>query len=207
MRVALTGLVVIAAAPGIAHASGFATPPARVDVAPEVANLGASHGYGLHLLAGLHWASLSSDPRTPIDVGIGYVQDQLSLPAPTPAGTITRKSVQPGASSAPLVIHGAYLEVAPRVFGGEHQRAFVGLRVAYLSADLAGGWVHGVGATARASYELFASGRGGGSGFAASGAFAIGVFVEAGVRDLAGVAGFSSSAGLSVRVPLMIAGN
>lgn len=102
---------------------------------------------------------------------------------------------------------GAYLEVGRTLSQGSFWRTWASGRGEYLASGAFGGEGHtGFGAAGRLSAELYVSGVGIESRGLFLGTYAIGVYVEAGARDMApGVGMFQASAGLTFRTPLVFA--
>jgi hypothetical protein len=168
---------------------GF-VPPMRIDVAPVMMATTGKADSGVHTAVGLHWASLTPNPKTPIDIGIGYAFDTF----------VVERASETGKSSEPstYVLHGPYLDIAQRVSGTRHKRMFVGGRLDVLYDDTSGRT--GYGAMGRVAWELMA----GIKGNDAIGTFAIGLFVESGYRKLPiGEYAFVGMGGLSLRLPLI----
>lgn len=201
-------LVVILCLPAAkARADGAFVPPARLDVSPITMLAGGEPRAGYHLTTGIHWASATPNPKTWLDVGIGYLLERLPGTAcclpPSPYGAPAVSGREPD----PLFVHGAYLELAKRMGGTRHKRSWLGARAELLFANVRGSTRTGAGLTARAAWELFATVKAGGNGGVAMGAFALGVFLEVGYRRLPdGERGVATMAGLSTRLPLIAVG-
>lgn len=197
-----------------AHAGGFliAAPPARVDLAPTAMVNAGETSAGYQLKAGLHWASLSSNTRTPIDIGFGVVLENLQpevvpLEEKDKSGELVTSSF----IERPRQIRGSYVELAVRTFGSRHRRAWLGVRLDVLRARFSDRSKTGLGVTGRASWELVGgvsgAGGGGGGGGVIHGSFALGMFFEAGIRQLPGEpASMVSTAGLTGRLPFFVFG-
>jgi hypothetical protein len=191
-----------------ARANAAFVPPLRLDVSPVTMVSGGQPSAGFHLTSGLHWASVSPNPKTWLDVGIGYLHEQLprdDCPAPsTPCGAPAVTRPEPD----PLLVHGAYLEFAKRMSGTRHERSWLGARAELLFARIDGSTRTGAGLTARAAWELFTTVKAGGGGGGVIGALSLGVFLEVGYRRLpSGERGVATMAGLSTRLPLLAAGH
>jgi len=205
--------LILAAGPRPARAGGGFVPPMRIDVSPSSTVLGDGAHVGMHVLAGLHWASLSPRWNNPLDIGIGYVYDGFAdnsdTPAPAPDGALL--AAGPGAprdTNPRTAVHGLYLEAARRTGGTRHRRSWLGVRAELLFGSVGGETRTGAGLVGRAAWELFtpirASGRNGG----ALGMFGVGVYLEAGARLLPdGRAGVMTTAGVSMRLPAIAAGS
>lgn len=190
-----------------AHADGAFLPPARLDVSPVTMFEGGAPRAGFHLTTGIHWASVTPNPKTWLDVGIGYIHERLpgiACHVPTsPCGVPVATRPEPD----PLLVHGAYLELSKRMGGTRHRRSWLGARAELLFADVHGSTRAGAGLTARAAWELFATIKAGGNGGVAMGAFAVGAFLEVSYRRLPdGERGVATMAGLSTRLPLIAVG-
>jgi len=205
---ALVLAVILCLPASSARAGGAFVPPSRVDVSPVTMTSGGQPSVGFHLTAGLHWASVSPNPKTWLDVGIGYIHESLPREGchirPTPCAPPVVMHTEPD----PMQIHGVYFELAKRMTGTRHERSWLGARAEVLFADIGGETRTGAGITARAAWELLATIKGGGNNGAAIGAFAIGAFVELGYRRLpGGERGVATMAGLSTRLPFIAVGN
>jgi hypothetical protein len=212
-------LVLVPAAPAFAG-GGFIVPPIRSDIAPSAVVANGDSTVAMHWLIGLHWASVTPNPRTRFDVGIGYTQQRfpradhaVSGPSQGRGDALARSgdaeasdAVEPANEAGP-VIHGAYLELSTRIAGDDHQRSWLGVRGALLYGDVGDSQRRGWSLTGRVAWEVFGNVKEGGSGGAAVGTAALGVFVETGVRELpGGQVAMHSTAGLSGRLPLIVVG-
>ncbi len=205
MRPLLVALV-LGSLPAVAHAGGGALiPPTRLDMSPVTMVKADGVTSGFHLTAGLHWASLSPSRTNPIDVGIGYVMEQYpDHGAPLPPSAECRGDLV----HTPWSIHGAYLELDHRLHGSRSTRSWLGVRGELLYAMVNGEHRAGAGLSARMAWELFAPVKGGGRNAAILGTFAVGFFLEVAHRRLpSGIAASSTSAGLSLRLPFLVAAN
>jgi hypothetical protein len=206
----LLALLALGAVGGcIAGRGGGAVVPARYDIGAYGSDRG---GGGFHGSAGIHWASMSSNPRTPVDVGVGWLLEVQpgADDADPQAGTIARVSETPSGTAAPtdagVTTHGPYLELAQRISGSRHQRTFVGGRAEWLFRDDGSGSESGVGLSARISRELFTTTRENGHSGAASGALAIGLFLEVGHRRIEDFSEDTVVAGVTFRLPAAVFG-
>ncbi len=169
--------------------------------------LGDGAHVGMHVLAGLHWASLSPRWNNPLDLGLGYVYDGFDDPRPAPDGALL--AVAPGAErDAPRTsVHGIYFEAARRNGGTHHRRSWLGMRAEVLFGSVRGETRTGVGLVGRAAWELFTPVKASGVNGGALGILGLGVYLEAGARLLPdGRAGVMTTAGVSVRLPAIAAG-
>jgi hypothetical protein len=179
-------LLCLAGAGCIGGRGGGVVFPARYDVGP----VATSGGAGVHIGAGLSWASVTPDPRAPVDVTLGWVVEQNADPPP---------GVQP-MHGAVRVVHGPYLSVEKRLFGTRHQRTFAGLTGALLYRDQGDDSAVDGALSMRAGWEVFHAGMGRGY----MGAVAAGFYVEMGVRQLPrDQAELVMTGGVTFRLPLM----
>lgn len=199
-------LVWLWASPAVAG-GGF-LPPTRVDVSPSSTLTNDGAHVGLHVLAGVHWASASPSWKTDFDVGIGYVYDRFAA-TDGPRSLALSSTSPPALEAEPWVgVHGTYLELARKAAGSRHRRHWLALRAEMLFGSVAGETRMGMGLTGRAAWELFATVKAGGGGGAILGAVAIGTYVEVGARQLPdGRGALLTTAGLSVRIPFIAAAN
>jgi len=204
---ALISVLLLCSTATSAGADGAFVPPSRIDVSPVTMISGSQPTVGFHLTTGLHWASVSPNPKTWLDVGVGYIHESLALnhcrvPRP-PCGV-------PGAARPtddPLSVHGAYFELSKRMTGTRHHRTWLGARAELLFAEVDGQTRTGAGITGRAAWELFTTVKSGGGGGVVIGALALGLFLELSYRRLpGGVRGVATTAGLSTRLPLIAVG-
>ena len=99
---------------------------------------------------------------------------------------------------------GAYLELGHTLSRGSFWRTWAAGRGEYLSSSAFGETDVGFGATGRLSAELYISGVGIEPRGLFLGTYAIGVYVEAGMRDtVADVGKFHAGGGLTFRTPLV----
>lgn len=167
--------------------------PLKIDLG--YAGLNTTHGYanGIGGAIGIHWASLSPQP-TDLDIGIGVFGALLSTPV-----------VDQMAVSSGVAYGGAYLEAGHTLARNDFARVWATGRGEYLASSAFDQDHSGFGLMGRLSGELYA----GGAGVAPSGVFlgsyAIGLYVEAGVRDMVSDVGkFQFGAGLTFRTPLAL---
>ena len=168
--------------------------PLKIDIG--AAGASTTHGFatGVGAAIGIHWASLSPQP-TDTDVGIGVFGALMSAPIDPNAMT----------DSTGVAYGGAYLEGAHTLSRGNFARTWASLRGEYLSSTAFGGADHvGIGVSGRLSAELFASGVGIEPRGLFLGTYAVGVYVEAGVRQVTSDLGaFQIGAGLTFRTPMV----
>lgn len=168
--------------------------PLKIDIGETGIN--TTHGYapGLGIAVGVHWASLSPKP-TDTDIGLGLFAALMA--APNDPTMTTGTGVSMG---------GAYLEVGHTLVQGDFARVWAAGRGEYLKSSAFGETKTGLGVTGRLSAELYVSGAGIEPRGVFLGAYAIGVYVEAGARDtVADVGMFHAGAGLTFRTPLVFA--
>jgi hypothetical protein len=206
--VGVVSLLVVLGTGGAAEAgSGFFVPPMRLDA--SAATMARHDGalVGVHLLAGLHWASLWPGRRTPVDVGIGYLYEAYAGgPQSQPEMLAAGGQVRP--ADPAIELHGAYFEMARRAGGDDWRRTWLGARAELLFSEVNGRTLAGVGFTGRAAWELFAPVKSGGHDGCIVGTFALGVYLELGGRRLPdGTGAVQSTAGLSMRLPLIAIGD
>jgi hypothetical protein len=169
--------------------------PLKVDIGASGANTVRGFAPGIGMAIGIHWASLSPRP-THTDVGLGVFGALLSAPADTSAMN----------DSNGVAYGGAYLEVGHTLAQGSFWRTWASGRGEYVASSAFGERNTGFGAAARLSAELYVSGVGIESRGVFLGTYALGVYVEAGARDMAqGVGVFQASGGLTFRTPLVFA--
>jgi len=171
--------------------------PLKIDLGAAGANTSRGFAAGVGGAIGIHWASLSPTP-TDTDVGIGLFGAILGAPA-DPTGMSDNNGVAYG---------GAYLEVAHTLSRGNYWRTWASGRGEYLGStafDMDQGHV-GFGASGRLAAELYVSGVGIEPRGVFLGTYAIGVYAEAGVRDVArDIGALHVSGGLTFRTPLVFA--
>jgi hypothetical protein len=163
---------------------------------------------GIRFSTGAHWASAANSADEDYDVGAGYVYERVE----NPGGDITSKHVSSDDDGA-SVSQGAYLAVERVLHRDKRnkQRTWLGMRGEYLHASEEDGGPS-LNALARLNWEVFGQVEGAGStdtncgaavGFA-YGTMGLGFYAEAGARrSLEGVASFSATLGLSVRLPFL----
>jgi len=137
--------------------------------------------------AGASWASGSLDEDIPFDLEAGYLYEL---------------------DDADTGSHGGFVQGQTRVAGGPYWRALAGLRTEMIHDQT---WA--AGASARLDLELFGAGSGSApiddpcvSGIVgARGQTAVGTYVEAGYRHYPGEHVAMVTAGLSFRIPTLVA--
>ena len=188
-------------------------PPSRSEIGTTVIAGGGRPESGLRFASGVHLASGQTSRERRFDIGAGVVYERLA--APPPAASEERAL---GAAPAPdgervesIEARGSYVDVAAVVQRGPWHRSWLGARSEVMRQEGPDG-SRAVGATyARVAWETYTPARamGGfsdrsgafGAGFA-YGAFAIGLFLESGVRYAEGEKpAFVAIGGMSVRMP------
>jgi hypothetical protein len=169
--------------------------PLKVDIGAAGANTVRGFAPGIGVGVGIHWASLSPTP-TDTDVGIGVFGALLAAPA-IPDVMDDKNGVAYG---------GAYLEIGRTLSRGSFWRTWAAARGEYVGSTAFGEDHAGFGASGRLSAELYVSGVGIEPRGIFLGTYAIGVYVEAGARDLVSdVGAFHVGGGLTFRTPLVFA--
>jgi hypothetical protein len=160
-------------------------PPSHTELGTAL-SIGKREGAVTHVATGVH---LASAVDAPYDLGVGYTADL---------------------DCCGVQAQGMYLEYSARQRQRGNLRTSIGGRGVIFFDD---GEV-GAGAFARAGVELYTTAKGGfvessGRGFAAgavAGAFAVGLYVEAGYEHLPdGARAFLATAGITVRLPAIAA--
>jgi hypothetical protein len=169
--------------------------PLKVDIGATGASTMRGYAPGIAAAVGIHWASLSPNP-TDTDVGLGVFGALMAVPVDT--------SVMNDQNG--IAYGGAYLEAGHTLSRGNWWRTWATARGEYLAASAFGESHKGFGAAGRLSAELYASGVGIEPRGVFLGTYAIGVYVEAGARDVGnGVSALQISGGLTFRTPLVFA--
>lgn len=169
--------------------------PLKVDIGAAGANTSRGFAPGIAAAVGIHWASLSPTP-TNTDVGLGVFGAILAAPEDT--------SVMNDQNG--VAYGGAYLELAHTLSRGSFWRTWASGRGEYLGSTAFGEDHAGLGASGRLSAELYVSGVGIEPRGVFLGTYAIGVYVEAGVRDMVSdVGALHVNGGLTFRTPLVFA--
>ncbi len=169
--------------------------PLKIDIGAAGADTVRGYAPGLALALGIHWASLSPQP-TDTDVGLGVFGAVLAPPVPADSMT----------SNDGVVYGGVYLEAGHTLSRGSFWRTWATGRGEYLASDAFDQDHVGFGAAGRLSAELYISGVGVEPRGVFLGSYAIGVYLEAGLRDVGrDVGNFHVSGGLTFRTPLVFA--
>ena len=168
--------------------------PLKIDIGAAGANTSRGFAPGIGGAIGIHWASLSPEP-TNFDIGVGVFGAILGAPKDST-----------GMSDANGVAYGgAYLEFGHTLSHGTWWRTWASGRGEYLgSAAFDEPGKAGFGVSGRLSAELYASGVGIEPRGLFLGTYAVGAYVEAGVRDVASdIGAFQICAGLTFRTPMV----
>ena len=167
--------------------------PLSIDLGAVGADSSRGMAEGISGSIGIHWASISPRP-TNTDVGIGVFGALLSTPVDPAMNT-----------SSGVAYGGAYLAVDHTLVQNDFARVWAGGRGEYVGSSAFGESHKGFGAMGRISAELYVGGVGLEPRGVFLGTYAIGVYVEAGVRDMVDDVGtFQAGAGLTFRTPLVI---
>ena len=167
--------------------------PLKIDIGAAGTSTARGFAPGIGAAVGIHWASLSPEP-TDFDVGLGVFGAVLGAPN-DPNAMSTGTSVTYG---------GAYLELGHTLAQGSFWRTWAAGRGEYVKSSAFGLDHVGFGAAGRLSAELYLSGVGIEPRGVFLGTYAIGVYVEAGVRDMVTDVGkFGVTGGLTFRTPLV----
>jgi hypothetical protein len=167
--------------------------PTKIDIGATGASTERGFAPGIGGAIGIHWASLSPTP-TNFDIGIGVFGALLGAPDDT--------SVMD--DSNVVAYGGGYLEGGHTLSSGNYWRTWASVRGEYLASTAFDRDHTGLGVSGRLSAELYASGVGIEPRGLFLGAYAVGVYVEAGVRDVVdGVGEFHVTGGLTFRTPLV----
>ena len=136
-----------------------------------------------------------------MDVGIGYQVDQFSSGASESSVGVHRSSGGHSSEDKPMVFHGPVVEFSKNRGGTEHRRQWIGARVELPMRKVNSQSYYGIGASLRASMELFLTTKSSN----AIGALGVGSYVETGFRRIpGGDQAFVMSTGLSLRLPLAV---
>lgn len=190
---------------------GGALPPSRTDVGSTVVAGRGGPAHGLRVTTGAHTASATTRGDVGLDVGGGYVFEEL---APSAEGEHVARVDGPPTTGAPPAArraHGGYLEVGRTLRQGDRNRIWLGVRSEILvPEDQPSGLHHTV--AVRAAWEVYATGAGGG-GFSdrcgggagyAHGQVGVGLYVDSGVRTgRGGESAIVATAGVTVRLPFV----
>ncbi len=187
-------------------------PPTRTDVGSTVIASDGQMQSGLRVATGAHLASGQTARNRNLDLGIGVVYERLGAPAPAGSEARALGGTAPMEGEAPegIEARGSYVDAAAVLARGGWHRTWIGARSELMRQEGPGGG-RAVGATvARIAWETYgpvaaagadSSGTGFGAGFA-YGAFAMGLFIESGVRYAEGERpAFVAIGGMSLRMP------
>lgn len=167
--------------------------PLKIDLGASTASTERGLAPGVAGAIGIHWASLSPRP-TNFDIGIGVF-----------GGINVAEKMDVNDTDNGLAYGGAYLEGARKLSSNGWGRTWASVRGEYLSSTaFNNGSSTGIGVSGRLSAELFASGVGIEPRGLFLGTYAVGVYAEAGARQMVeGVNAFQATVGLTFRTPLV----
>ena len=169
--------------------------PLRVDIGATGENTMRGFASGIGGSIGIHWASLSPGP-TSFDAGVGVFGELLGV-----------GSGDPNMPTDNVALGGAYLEVGHTLAQGSFWRTWASGRGEYLASSAFDQSKTGFGATGRLSAELYVGGVGLEPRGIFIGSYALGLYVEAGARQVAsGVSPFHVGGGLTFSTPFVIGG-
>ncbi|HEU5056175.1 MAG TPA: hypothetical protein VFU21_06610, partial [Kofleriaceae bacterium] len=188
-------------------------PPSRTEVGTTVIAGEGQPQSGVRFATGAHLASGQTSRERRFDVGAGMVYERLAAP---PLGSQERPlaaaPTPPSAGQPPEVLdaYGTYVDAAAVVQRGRWHRTWLGARSELLRQEGPTG-PHAVSATfARVAWETYAPAHAAG-GFSSSnafgagfayGSFALGLFLESGIRTTDGERpAFVAIGGMSLRMP------
>ncbi len=167
--------------------------PLKIDLGASTASTERGLAPGVAGAIGIHWASLSPRP-TNFDIGVGvfgglHVADKLDAMD----------------DSNGLAYGGAYLELGRVLSMNNWGRTWASGRGEYLASSAFDNESRaGFGFSGRLSAELYASGIGIEPRGLFLGTYAVGVYAEAGMRQMTeGVNAFQATVGLTFRTPLV----
>lgn len=164
--------------------------PLKIDLGFAGTNTSRGYAPGFGGAIGVHWASLSPTP-TDFDVGVGLFGAIMSTPVDPQMN-----------SSSGVAFGGAYLEAGHTLVRGDFARIWATGRAEYLGSSAFDKSHNGLGLMGRLSAELYAGGVGVAPRGVFLGSYAIGLYVEAGARDMVEDVGkFQMGAGLEFRTP------
>jgi hypothetical protein len=171
--------------------------PLEIDLGAAGAQTDRGFAPGMEASVGIHWASLSPRP-TDLDIGVGVFGAILGAPtANSASGAMTD-------SNNSVAYGGAYLQVGHTLAKGDWWRTWLSGRGEYLASEAFGKDQTGFGVSARLSAELFASGVGIEPRGVFLGTYALGVYAEVGMRDVApGMSAVQATTGITIRTPLV----
>jgi hypothetical protein len=169
--------------------------PLKIDIGAAGSDTSRGLATGIGAAVGIHWASLAPRPAS-TDIGIGLFGALLGAPA----------SDDPMMTKDAVAYGGLYLEAGHTLARGTWWRTWATGRGEYLGSTAFGNDHAGFGGTGRLSAELYVSGVGIAPRGVFLGTYAIGVYLEAGVRDVSSDLGMVHvGAGLTFRTPLVFA--
>jgi hypothetical protein len=175
--------------------------PTQSEVGVVTMTDGENAETGVRYKTAVSWASVSPNAKTPVDVGIGYQVDQFGDAEPGSSTMVHGSGKSIERSAEPLVFHGPVIEISKKVGGNENRRQWIGARFEMPTREVNSKQYYGIGASIRASIELFVTTKEDN----AIGALGIGSYVESGIRKVpGGENAFVMSTGLSLRLPLAV---
>lgn len=167
--------------------------PTKIDLGASGASTSRGFASGIGGAIGVHWASVSPQP-TDFDIGVGLFGALLG--APDDASVMGDSNL--------VAYGGAYLEGGHTLSHGSSWRTWASLRGEYLGSTAFDQDHVGLGVSGRLSAELYASGVGIEPRGLFLGTYAIGVYLEAGLRDVVEDVGeFHVTGGITFRTPLV----
>lgn len=165
--------------------------PLKIDIGANGVDTDKGFARGIAAAVGVHWASLSPTP-TRLDIGIGVFGSLMATPTDAMG------------SSNGIAYGGAYLEAGYALAAGTWWRTFATARGEYIGSAAFDNSHAGIGGTGRLSIELYKSGVGIEPRGLFLGSYALGLYVEAGGRDMTdGVGVFHAGGGITIRTPLV----
>ena len=166
--------------------------PLQIDIGAMGTSSDRGGLVGAEVAVGVHWASLSPKP-TNFDIGLGVV-----------AAVMEPSNAAPNDPDSGVQFVGAYAALAQTLSRGDYWRTWAGVRGELLDVESFGERRSGIGAAARLSAELFLSGVGIEPRGIFFGTYALGLYVEAGLRQLGPDVGkLQVAGGLTLRTPLV----
>lgn len=168
--------------------------PLRIDLGAIAAASDYGTLGGAEASIGVHWASLSPEP-TNFDIGLGVFGGTLSN---------SRVPMDANGENQELSYGGLYGEFGKTLSGGDYWRTWALGRGEYLASDGLGEEHVGLGVSAKLEAELYLSGVGISPQGVFLGTYAIGLYVEGGLRRLnSDVSTLQLGVGLTIRTPLV----
>lgn len=164
--------------------------PLRIDIGSISADSDLGLLNGAEVSVGIHWASLSPQP-TNLDIGLGVFGGAMSN------GKIDDPDQDPA-------YVGLYGEVGQSLSRGNFWRTWASGRLEYLTSEAFGEQRDSIGGSAKLEAELYISGIGIEPRGVFFGTYAIGLYVEGGLRKLHDdISALQLGVGLTIRTPLV----